>query len=203
MTVSTIEYYKENSEALVRRYESADVSVIQQVILDVFTKGSHLLELGCGSGREASFLLANGYDVVAADGVASMLEGALELHPELDGRLSQLILPEPIVADSESFDGVYSIAVLMHLPKVQIETCIKDIYRVLKVGGRFLFSVSLYRDDTNDQDFDQKGRLFTSMPSEEWQRLCSTIGFKVQSVSTNGDGLGRGGIEWLNCVVVK
>jgi len=47
----TIEYYKKNARLLAKRYESANVSKVQKLLLEVFPKKSYLLEIGCGSVR--------------------------------------------------------------------------------------------------------------------------------------------------------
>ena len=130
-TKSTIAYYQTHASDLAKRYESADLSNVQKLITQTFKRKSTLLELGCGSGREASFLLGLGYDVWGTDASESMLGQALSCHPELKGRLSKLQLPSPIGAASESYDGVYSIAMLMHFQEVSITESLKEIYRVL------------------------------------------------------------------------
>lgn len=202
-TKSTIAYYQAHASDLAKRYESADVSNVQKLITQTFKRKSTLLELGCGTGREASFLLGMGYEVWGSDASDSMLAQALFHHPELKGRLTQLQLPSPIGAASESYDGVFSVAMLMHLPKDCIAESLKEIYRVIKKGGYFLFSVSLIRDDVNENGYDQKGRHFNSMSSDEWLLLCKDAGFELVSKEYNQDGFDRDAIEWLTCIVRK
>ena len=47
---STLIYYEQHAETLAQRYESADVTNLHQRLLETFTPGSQLLEVGCGSG---------------------------------------------------------------------------------------------------------------------------------------------------------
>ena len=56
MQVNTISYYEENAKSLISRYESADINEVQELLLQTFYKNSKLFEIGCGSGRDASFM---------------------------------------------------------------------------------------------------------------------------------------------------
>jgi hypothetical protein len=66
---------------------------------------------------------------------------------------------------------------------------------------KFLFSVSIQRDDLDDQGKDEKGRHFTSMSEFEWVRCCEKNGLQLEHSEITGDGLDRDGIVWLSCVV--
>jgi len=47
---------------------------------------------------------------------------------------------------------------------------------ILKEGSKFLFSVSIQRDDVNQDGKDKKGRHFTTMTEFEWVRCCEKYG---------------------------
>ncbi|MDD4506701.1 MAG: class I SAM-dependent methyltransferase [Sulfurospirillaceae bacterium] len=202
MRTSTINYYEKNANLLINRYESADVSEVQILLLQTFTNKSKLLEIGCGSGRDASFMIRNNYDVIAIDGSQNMIEEAKKIHPELSEKLLHKTLPNDLYF-SISFDGIYSIATLMHLSKNDLEKTISRIYDLLNQNGKFLMSVSLFRDDINQNGFDEKGRFFLVLNFDEWIKLCENIGFKILDKKTNKDGLNRDGIEWLTLVAQK
>lgn len=202
MRTSTINYYEKNANLLINRYESADVSEVQILLLQTFTNKSNLLEIGCGSGRDASFMIRNNYDVIAIDGSQNMIEEAKKIHPELSEKLLHKTLPNDLYFNI-SFDGIYSIATLMHLSKNDLEKTISRIYDLLNQNGKFLMSVSLFRDDINQNGFDEKGRFFLVLNFDEWIKLCENIGFKILDKKTNKDGLNRDGIEWLTLVAQK
>jgi cyclopropane fatty-acyl-phospholipid synthase-like methyltransferase len=128
---STIEYYNNNAFFLAKRYESAAVDVVQELILNTFHHKAKLLELGCGVGREISFLLKKDYDVLGTDASESMLAQAVLYHPELQGRLIHLTMPSAIQITQAYFDGAYSIAMLMHLQKDDIFASLTEIYKIL------------------------------------------------------------------------
>jgi len=199
----TLSYYEKNAKHLSQRYESANVDNVHSLLLKTFPPKSHVLEIGCGSGRDASFMYRNGYDVLAIDGSKKMITEAKQCHPELEGNLEVIKIPDGLDFEPSSFAGVYSIATLMHLDKDAIDHTIEKVATLLKVGGKFFFSVSIQRDDVNDHGEDEKGRYFISMSELEWIRCCEKYGLKFEHSEITGDGLDRDGIVWLTCVVRK
>lgn len=202
MQADTLNYYNNHFLSLINRYELADVNEVQKFLLQTFNKNSKLLEIGCGSGRDASFMVKNNYDVIAIDGSKNMIEEAKKLHPELSAKLFHQTLPNDLNF-YKKFDGVYSIATLMHLSKNDLEKTILKIYDLLNSNGKFLMSVSLFRDDIENNGFDQKGRFFLVLSFEEWVSLLENIGFTILERKINNDGLDRSGIEWLTLVLKK
>lgn len=202
MQVKTIKYYEENANSLTSRYESADVPEVQQLLLQTFENNSKLLEIGCGSGRDASFMTKNYFDVTAIDGSKNMIEEAKKVHPELSQKLFHKTLPNDLEFN-QTFDGIYSIATLMHLSKNDLEKTILKIHDLLNQNGKFLMSVSLFRDDVDENGYDEKGRFFLVLSFEEWIEILENLGFKILDTKTNSDGLGRGGIEWLTLVTQR
>lgn len=200
---TTISYYKSNAKSLTKRYESADVNKVQELLLEVFPKKSYLLEIGCGSGRDANFMVENNYKLLGIDASKEMIDEAKMIHPLLKDSLQVLMIPNELNFDNNTFDGVYSIATLMHLEKNDIKIAINKIYDSIKIQGIFLFSVSIQRDDIDTYYKDINGRHFTTMNQNDWLNICHSIGFKTIKTLTTDDGLNRNGIIWLTCVLEK
>ena len=198
----TLNYYETDSINLSFRYENADVSEVQKLLLQTFEKKSKLFEIGCGSGRDASFMTKHNFDVTAIDGSKNMIEEAKKIHPELSEKLFHKTLPNDLEFDKK-IDGIYSIATLMHLSENDLKNTLSKIYNLLNENGKFLMSVSLFRDDIDENGFDDKGRFFLVLSFENWKNLLENVGFKILDTKTNSDGLGRGGIEWLTLVAKK
>ncbi len=199
----TLAYYEDNAKHLSQRYESAMVDNIHTLLLKTFPITFDLLEIGCGSGRDASFMYQSGYDILALDGSVEMIAEAKRCHPELSGRMKVVRIPDQLCFEPSSFDGVYSIATLMHLDKEEIRHTIEKIEMILKPGGKFLFSVSLQRDDVDEEGKDEKGRHFTTMTKLEWVKCCENYRLQLEHSEITGDGLDRSGIVWLTCVISK
>ncbi len=199
----TLSYYENNAKHLSKQYESAKVDNIHSLLLNTFHSKSYLLEIGCGSGRDAGFMYQNGYDVLAIDGSREMIVEAKRYHPELVDKLDIIKIPNELSFEPSSFDGVYSIATLMHLEKDSIDSTFEKIAMMLKPGGKLFFSVSIRRDDVDIQGKDEQGRHFTTMSEAEWITCCKKHGFQLEHSEITGDGLDRNGIVWLSCIVRK
>lgn len=117
MDRSAMDYYNQNAEKLAEFYEMADMSAIHSLLVRFLPEKVSVLEIGCGSGRDAAFLLANGYDVTAIEALPKMIEVALHLHPELGGHITRASVP---LRDSDSlfanqFSSVVCIGTIIHV----------------------------------------------------------------------------------------
>jgi len=200
---STLTYYSQNSLKVAERYESADVTQLHEFLLSSLRPGGRLLEIGCGSGRDAAFMIRQGFRVLATDGSASMLEQAKLHHPELAGQVNHLQLPDGLSYNLGEFHGIYAVAVLMHLSVQDIERTILAVNALLAAKGKFVFSVPARRDEVMTNEFDSKGRRFTALSSDGWKDLCLKHNLQIIRTMICEDGLGRGGVVWMNCLAEK
>ena len=58
MDRQTLDYYNENAEKLAELYETADMSELHSLLLRFLPQRASVMEIGCGSSRDAAFLLA-------------------------------------------------------------------------------------------------------------------------------------------------
>ena len=150
---NTLNFYETDSRNLSFRYENANIREVQQLLLQTFEPNSKLLEIGCGSGRDASFMIKKDFDVIGIDGSKNMIDEAKEIHPELSNKLFHKTLPNDLEF-SQTFNGIYSIATLMHLSENDLKNTLSKIYNLLNQNGKFLMSVSLFRDDIDENGLD-------------------------------------------------
>jgi len=195
---STQYYYNNHAASLVNRYEQANMTTTHDKMTDFFTHGDRLLECGAGSGRDAVFLLNKGMDVTAVDASPEMIHEAIFLHPELKDRLKVLNLPEELkIFPPNSFDGVFSIATIMHFDHIQIMKFLKQIYLILRPDGKLYYSVCLERSGLDHMGMDNKKRYFLIREQGWWVDRTTEAGFTLVDTMTNSDGLGRQEVKWL------
>ncbi len=99
-------------------------------------QGALILELGCGLGHDGAELLRSGYRLVETDIAPGQLLEAKKLHERcgLAGKSSYLLVDaERLPFEDESFDGIFMVATLHHLPSPL--QSLKEIRRVLKPKG--------------------------------------------------------------------
>jgi cyclopropane fatty-acyl-phospholipid synthase-like methyltransferase len=200
MNDSTVDYYNNNAQKLVQRYESADMDIVHSLLLNTYTRGAKILEIGCGSGRDASFMLSKNYDVHGIDASPEMIQSALTVHPELSGRLHVGTIPDDLADVTETYDGIYAIACLMHLKEQELLPTFIAFRKLLKKDGSLLFSVPVSRPDLQESGTDETGRYFVLKKPAEWQYLLRESGFSDIETSENEDGLNRSGVRWVSFV---
>ena len=93
-------------------------------------KNGRILDAGCGSGDAVLTLNNMGLNLQACD-ISSLAENVID-----NFRIGSV---SDLPYDSNSFDLVYSLSVLHHLEN--IEEGIREINRVLKSGGYFIFTL--------------------------------------------------------------
>lgn len=98
---------------------------------DLLSRG-RILDLGCGTGRDSKLFTSSGYEYVGVDLSEGMIEQARESFPETVFKTMNLLGLE---FKDESFDGIWSFAAYLHIPKNQIGKALQEANRVLKQGG--------------------------------------------------------------------
>ncbi len=200
----TISYYDREAPSIAATYETVDFrKVIDWVLAKAQApapEGGKLLEVGCGSGRDAAHCLTRGFDVTGTDASQSMIAEAVRLHPELSGTLLHHRLPERLPFGDGALDVALAMAVLMHLTQKDAQRALSELARVTRPGGIVAYSVSIQRPGLDSDGLDAKGRHFLSLSSDEWSALNEGSGLsKVESWESE-DLSGRGGIRWVSFV---
>ena len=94
------------------------------------------LDLACGAGRNALWLAARGWEVVAIDGAAEAIRILRDEHSAVDARVMDLETGAPLPFDDESFDLV-AILYYLHRP------LFAEARRVVKRGGVVVCAVKM------------------------------------------------------------
>lgn len=93
-----------------------------------------VLDIGCGTGLNASQIAASGHDVVGVD----VSDVAIEKFKEcgFEGYVCDVIEGMPF--EDNSFDLVFAAEVIEHI--ADTEAFLQELFRVLKPGGRLILS---------------------------------------------------------------
>jgi cyclopropane fatty-acyl-phospholipid synthase-like methyltransferase len=187
----TLNYYEKNADGLIQRYESADLSKVQNYILNFVKKDDYILDIGFGSGREIDFLIKNGFkNVYGIDGCKEFVQRAkLRFNSE---NFYYSVLPEINLPENLKFDFIYSIAVWMHLPSEIYEESIKNINKILKNRAKVLLSYSL--DERNEKE-----RYFQKVDEDLLDKIFEKFGMKKIDEIITVDSLNRK-IKWKSVV---
>ncbi|MBB3423387.1 SAM-dependent methyltransferase [Rhizobium sp. BK312] len=148
-----------------------------------------ILELGCGSGQDAAYMLSRGFDVTPTDGSAEL---AREAEKRL-GRPVRVMRFEALDA-TEIFDGIWAEASLLHVPRSALPDIFDRILRALKTGG--IFHASFKAGEAEGHD--KFGRYY-NYPSAVWLKAMLSAGGWKNIAMTEADGGGFDGepTRWL------
>ena len=127
---ATLDYYDANAEAFAASTRALAFTSTQSRFLDRLPPAASVLDLGCGSGRDARFFLERGCRVTAMDGCGRMCRLASDFAgiPVRHMRFKDL-------RDTSAYDGVWACASLLHLPRTQLAAALARVRAALKPGG--------------------------------------------------------------------
>jgi SAM-dependent methyltransferase len=129
-----------------------------------------LLEIGAGTGQDAAFFSAEGLDVVAADVspemVARCRAKGVEAYERDFLRLG---------FDPASFDAVYAMNCLLHVPNADLPEVLQAVRTVLKPGGLFYVGVwgGVSQESVFAEDRQRPRRFFALRTDDEMFRYAS------------------------------
>ncbi|MFV2012519.1 MULTISPECIES: class I SAM-dependent methyltransferase [unclassified Micromonospora] len=131
-----------------------------------------LLEIGAGTGQDSLFLQEQGFEVVATDLTPAMVAACRAKG--LDARVMGFL---DLTFPAASFDAVYAVNCLLHVPNADLPVVLAAIRAVLRPGG--LFFLGLYGGDGSegiaDWDDHDPPRFFSLRTDEQIQRYVASV----------------------------
>ncbi|WP_267550265.1 bifunctional 2-polyprenyl-6-hydroxyphenol methylase/3-demethylubiquinol 3-O-methyltransferase UbiG [Rhizobium rhizogenes] len=187
-TDPTSSFYADNASIYAARERNLPTSRLD-AFLAALPAGASILELGCGAGQDAAYMLSRGFDITPTDGSAELASEA----EKLIGRPVRIMRFETLDA-SAAFDGIWAEASLLHVPRSDLPNIFGRILRALKDGG--IFHSSFKAGDAEGHD--TLGRYY-NYPSAEWLTALLGDGGWKDIVMTEADGGGFDGkpTKWL------
>ncbi len=184
-------YYNKNAEAFIERTYDIDFTYLTDQFLALLPVGASILDLGCGSGRDAGYFMGLGYDVYAIDGSEAMVAYTKK---RLGDRV-QLATFENFDSDRR-FNGIWASASLLHVAPEDMVGMIGKYRDMLQPEGIFFMSFK-----NREEHFEKDGRHFTCYDEKRLLEVLLQIeGLKVVKIFETVDA--RPGKEdelWINC----
>lgn len=191
---SNIEYYNNNSKEFIENTINSDMSLWRDKFEKYIPDGGHILDAGCGSGRDSKAFLKHGYSVVAFDASREMCKFASEY---LGFEVWQMRFDE--ICFDEEFDGVWACASLLHVDADKIADAMNNIKNALKDNG-VIYASFKYGDGTTSKG----DRSFTNMNEEGIAQLMDGCGFEILEYDISQDVRpDRNDEKWINVIARK
>jgi SAM-dependent methyltransferase len=155
----TLQFYRSNASAYAGR-EITSRKKRLTAFLALLPAKAKILELGCGAGGDTAEMLAAGFDVRPTDGSPEMAEVASQ---RLGRPVGTLLFHD--IEDVSAYDGVWANACLLDVPRDQLGSILRRIWRALKPGG--VFYASFKTGEAEGRDTLDR---YYNYPTAEWLR---------------------------------
>lgn len=122
-----------------------------------FFKPGLTADVGCGSGRDVAWLVANGFPTTGYDPCEGLLREARVRYPQFD--FLAAALPELTGVSEDRFENILCETVLMHLEPGSVVAALHRLIAILKPGGTLYLSWRVTPVDHRDQH----GRFYAAL----------------------------------------
>ena len=176
---------------------------------DIFIKelplGAHILDVGCGSGVKSKYLINHGFKVIGIDISDKLLEIAKREVPK--GEFREFSMYD-LDAMTETFDGVFAQASLLHIPKKDAGGVVKKMANRLVPGGALYIAVKEIRENQpeeetvkeNDYGYEYE-RFWSYFTMTELEQYLTDAGLKIISKLRNPNPSGK--TIWIQIIGQK
>jgi SAM-dependent methyltransferase len=190
----SIGYYDRQGDVFFEGSVGADMSATRARFLARLPDPAEILEGGCGSGRDALAFAEAGHRVTAFDGSAEMVRRARE-HTGLP--VIQMTFDQVDWADR--FDGIWTCASLLHVPRAELPDILGRLARALKPGGAWMAS---FKRGTTERQVED--RSFTDMTEDMLAEAMAAQGLRIVDLWTDADVRpGRAEEHWVSVIAVR
>ena len=158
-----MQYYNENAEAFFNSTYKVNMAALYVPFLERIPKHGHILDLGCGSGRDSLAFKQLGYTVTAMDVSAELVKKATQLTGLEVQQRSFYDLNE-----IDQYHGIWACASLLHCERHRLDNVLSKLTDALKSHGVMYLSFKY-----GDSDREKDGRKFTDLNEDQLSVLLN------------------------------
>ena len=197
-TTPSLQYYDDHAVHLADLYDSVDPRNAHPALhkrLQSLPEGTRLriLDVGAGSGRDASWLASLGHSVTAVEPSAGMRRIGQAQHPTDLINWRDDALPELKRLESEEFDLIVASAVWMHLAHEDRRPALRRMSSLLAEDGQLYLTLRIGPANENRGIFD--------VTLEDTKIVAEQAGMAIEVLSEQADLLGRSDVRWVSVAV--
>jgi SAM-dependent methyltransferase len=170
--------------------------------LSYLQKGNRILDVGCGAGLKTKYLIEKGFKIIGIDFSEEMIRLAKEYCPE--GEFYVKDIKEPL--NLGIFDGIFAQAVLLHIPKTEVDKVLNEFKSSLKDNGYLYLAVKEKRPNENDEQMVEENdygykyeRFFSFFTVPEIKDYLTKLNMKV----VHDNVISRGDTNWIVVIAQK
>lgn len=197
--MQTLDFYQTHANDFFAQTINVDMANIYQPFIDWLPNGQqHILDVGCGSGRDSVFFAKQGYQVTAIDGSENLIELAKQTEPNINW---QCLMFEQIGQQNwrNQFTGIWACASLLHITYNELPKILQNLMLILQPNG-VLYASFKYGEGERAKD----GRFFCDINQRRWEIIekqllsCKTV--KTWLTTDNRPDRQE---QWFNVLIKK
>ncbi|MBS0656323.1 MAG: class I SAM-dependent methyltransferase [Verrucomicrobia bacterium] len=149
--------------------------------IQALPNGGVILDLGCGSGRDAKIFSEMGLQVIGIDNAEQMIHIARQTAPKATFYTMDL---EELDFLKASFDGIWANCSLVHVQKKKIPPLLSHLHQLLKPNGILFIAVKKGTGEVVEKDRRYGGleKFWSYFEQDELENLLKTADFRVANI---------------------
>ena len=162
-------------------------------------QGLSALDIGCGTGRDASWLAAQGFQVAACDGAAGMIAAAQQgnAHAQIDYFVDTAPELTATLARGQRYDVILMNAFIFHFDYRGKDNALSQLFdHVVTLGQPDALIYTNLRHGPIPA-----GRQMFDIPADVVADHAKARGLIYEDLGRSADGLGRADVSWTDIVL--
>jgi ubiquinone/menaquinone biosynthesis C-methylase UbiE len=194
----TIDAYNKIAHEFSQRNSVSIYSTEFQLFRSLIKSGNKILEIGCGTGRDAEELVRLDFDYTGIDASEGMLAVARERVKQGKFQVGDFY---HLDFQDDTFDGFWAAASFLHVPKNEMDVVLQEAKRILKPQG--IGFISLKQKTVMDEGYIKETkaggieRYFAFYAKDEIMDILEQNQFEVLQITTRTE---KDGTVWLCCL---
>ena len=170
---STLHYYDDNAIEFACQTVSIDMHDLYALFISQLPQRDTqcILDVGCGSGRDANYFAKQGYDVTAIDASAELIQWAQRHH--MSSKIDWHHLDFSGIEKQpwkNKFTGIWACASLLHVHFLELPFIINSLLETLADEGMMYLSFKYGKVERVDEE-----RFFCDMDELRWKTIVAKI----------------------------
>lgn len=187
-------WYNSADNEWITTTRQVDVSEHYSVFLNAINKDVHILDLGCGAGRDSLYFHNLGFKVDAIDNSKYMCELT---NTYTQGQVQVYEMDITNFNPPYKYDAIWAMASLVHADDKELDAMLERISNILKPNGVFYTMLK----EVDHEWTDAKGRYYNAIDADKLTTKLEKYGFAINTIYTTEDKLGRPE-KWI-CVLAN
>ena len=151
--------------------------------ISLIKKSGRVLDVGCAGGTKSKYFISKGLEVLGIDFSENLIEIAKREVPKGEFRVLDV---NDLDTLEESFDGIFMQAVLLHIPRKEVESVFTKAVDKLKTGGYLYVAVKDKIEGGTDEEVKKENdygydyeRFFSYFSVSEMREYFENSGLKI------------------------